>query len=54
MFSDLSYQAAQRVMLAEEEDELATLKEISQNFPVQTRLVSFKAKILEGSKNDVL
>lgn len=36
---DLSYQAAQRVMAADDDEKLAVLKEISQNFPVQTRSV---------------
>ena len=35
--SDLSYQAAQRVLAAADGEQLAALKEISQNFPVQTR-----------------
>ena len=35
--ADLSYQAAQRVLSASDGEQLATLRDISQNFPVQTR-----------------
>ncbi len=37
LFVDLSYQAAQRVVSAPPEEALKTLRDISQNFPVQAR-----------------
>ncbi|ELU12397.1 hypothetical protein CAPTEDRAFT_227323 [Capitella teleta] len=39
---DLSFQAAQRVLMAPEEEALATLREISQNFPIAARSLAGK------------
>ncbi len=50
--ADLSYQAAQRVVSAPLEEALKTLRDISQNFPVQARSL-VKTSVKSAMKKEI-
>ncbi|KAI6232348.1 UDP-glucose:glycoprotein glucosyltransferase 1 [Aphelenchoides besseyi] len=50
--SDLSYQAAQKIMDATPEDALAQLTDLSQNFPIRSRIL-VRTRVSEAFKKEV-
>ncbi len=52
MISDLSFQAAQRVMDVPTEDALKVLRDISQNFPIMARSL-IRIKVSDDLRKEV-